>query len=301
VLRSIAVIIPSLNSPTAAEVVDLVWRQALPTDDLSVLVCGLDDRGSLATTRARFISTGRAVCAAAARNVGVRASASDVVVFLDADCFPQADWLKTLLGDVSADGRLVVGGGLRIDEGSFVRTAGNLASFHEFTTALAPRWCPYLPSFSLALPRRAGDEVGWFDESFPGAGGEDLDLTIRLARAGYQLRFDPRAAVTHHPERRTFASIWRHGFHAGQNSIRVRKQFPDAFNMPRWLKTWPMLAALAPALAGAVVCRAAVRNRDVREHPAALPIMLASRLAWAWGAASALRRDGQTEAVGRNS
>jgi GT2 family glycosyltransferase len=50
---------------------------------------------------------------------------------------------------------------------------------------------------ALAFRRRALDEVGLFDESFP-LYFNDVDLCYRLREAGWRILFDPAAKVLHH-------------------------------------------------------------------------------------------------------
>ena len=87
------------------------------------------------------------------------------------------------------------------------------------TTASTPTGSiRYLITANLAIRRSALEAVDGFDESFPGASGEDTDLTWRLQAAGFRLATTDAAVVRHrHPERwgdvlRLFAkhgrSVW---------------------------------------------------------------------------------------------
>jgi GT2 family glycosyltransferase len=137
------------------------------------------------------------------------------------------------------------------------------------------------------MPRRAFDDAGWFDEDLPRA--EDLDFTIRLARAGYRLRFDPSLTVVHRPPRASLGQLLRHAHASGRNSIRVRARYPEVFGAPTWLLRPSALLALSPLLAFAVTVRAAGRNRDARARWPMLPVVFLSRLTWCLGAAGAMR------------
>ena len=279
----VSIIIPSLNSPLIAEVVSEVATQ-IPSDLSSeIVVVGLDEPGLVAGTVARLVSSGQPTSAATARNLGVRASTGQHIIFLDSDCLPEPGWLDVLLSHLREE-RVAVSGAIRVTADHFYRVAGNIASFHEFTTAMPAGERPFLATYSLALPRRCFDEVGWFDERLPRSGGEDLDFTIRMRRAGYRLHFDPSAVVIHCPNRTTFLSMMRHAFLAGGNSIRVRRRYPTDFAMPAWLFHWSLMLACSPFLAYAATVRAALRNRDVRAHWATLPLMLMSRFSWCLGA-----------------
>jgi cellulose synthase/poly-beta-1,6-N-acetylglucosamine synthase-like glycosyltransferase len=55
----------------------------------------------------------------------------------------------------------------------------------------------YVPNVNMAVRRAAIDHVGGYDEAC--AAGEDADLSVRTARAGWFLFFEPRARVYHEP------------------------------------------------------------------------------------------------------
>jgi cellulose synthase/poly-beta-1,6-N-acetylglucosamine synthase-like glycosyltransferase len=56
---------------------------------------------------------------------------------------------------------------------------------------------PYLPNVNLALRRRLFDEIGGYDDKCEA--GEDADLCIRAAGAGWAQYFDPGAKAYHEP------------------------------------------------------------------------------------------------------
>jgi cellulose synthase/poly-beta-1,6-N-acetylglucosamine synthase-like glycosyltransferase len=58
---------------------------------------------------------------------------------------------------------------------------------------------PYLPNVNLAMRRKLFEEIGGYDEEC--AAGEDADLCVRAARAGWALFFDPTAHASHEPRR----------------------------------------------------------------------------------------------------
>src|SRR5512141_1411815 len=115
----VSIIIPSLNSRTIRGVVDALHAQTCANAIAEILVVGLDEPNVIQTDpRVRFISTDRPVCAAAARNLGLRSARSDVLIVLDADVFPAPDWLARLLDDY-ARGQQVIGGGVTFERGNY--------------------------------------------------------------------------------------------------------------------------------------------------------------------------------------
>lgn len=285
----ISIIIPTLNSPSLPDVVRSVKAQTTGDATVEIIVSGLDELGLVDPSDVSYVSQGYPLNPAAARNLGIRAASGDFLVFLDADCVPEPTWLARIRSfRCRQEGRSAVSGAIRILPDSHVRLAGNLASFREFTASLEASERPFLPSFSLGVPRRALSEAGWFNEQLPR--GEDLDLTIRLARHGYRLWFDPTITVIHRPARTTLQALLRHAFESGRNSIRVRQRYRAEFAMPRWALSWPALLTLSPLIAGAVTVSAFLHNRDVRTWWPTLPLIFLSRLAWCLGACETLAK-----------
>ena len=67
---------------------------------------------------------------------------------------------------------------------------------------------------NLSVKRNFLLENGLFDEDFPSAAHEDVELGYRLSRYGLQLSYEPHALGTHyHPRtiREACSSQWQHG------------------------------------------------------------------------------------------
>lgn len=65
---------------------------------------------------------------------------------------------------------------------------------------------PYFPNINLALRRRLFEDIGGYDENCEA--GEDADLCIRAARAGWAQFFDS-AAIAYHEPRPTLGALLR--------------------------------------------------------------------------------------------
>jgi glycosyltransferase involved in cell wall biosynthesis len=130
---------------------------------------------------------------AAARNIGWRAASSPWVWFLDADCVPLATSLAGF--ELAANGAVAYAGEVAaLDHGWLV-------SFYEAQKTLVPppgheNRPQYLVTANALVWRPALVEVGGFDETFEGAGGEDIDLAVRLRAVG-NLSYAPAAVVLH--------------------------------------------------------------------------------------------------------
>ena len=164
---------------------------------------------------------------AAARNTGLRAADSPIVAFVDADCAVTAGWLETLVAHF--DDPRVAAVAPRISPR--LRRPGLLARFQAARSALdmGPRpelvtfGAPlgFLPSAALLVRRSAvGDSA--FDEGL--RLGEDVDLVWRLVEAGWMVRYEPAAVVTH--EMRPTSGWARRIFDYGTSAAPLDRRHP---------------------------------------------------------------------------
>jgi len=157
--------------------------------------------------------------AGAARNLGVRQSDGDLIVLLDGDTVPEPEYLKHLsrLPALLPDA-VVTGHRCHTD---FTGWSGDrllrwfrgdtepppvLAEPHWLIDhyrrsanllTTDPRSFTYLIGAVLACSRAMYTEIGGFDESIVGYGGEDYDFTYRAWNAGAVLGHVPDAVAWH--------------------------------------------------------------------------------------------------------
>lgn len=137
-----------------------------------------------------------------ARNVGVRRSGGDVVLFLDDDVIPDQDLVRYHAEayrdpDVAGVGGRIVGG--------YDFAGGSVGAFHPLGAAVVRNFgadrageVDHLPGGNMSFRREVFDRIGGFDVAFGGGAiGEETDFCLRARRAGFRLRFEPRAAVEH--------------------------------------------------------------------------------------------------------
>jgi GT2 family glycosyltransferase len=123
------------------------------------------------------------------RNAGVRAAHGDIIVFTDAGCYPETDWLAKLTAPLHAGEQVTAGPALAVAE-----------DFDPYTGAAARRvpgdgYLSECPTINMAFRRAAFDAVGGFDENF--AYGSDIDFSWRLTDAGFRIRAVSDAVIRH--------------------------------------------------------------------------------------------------------
>jgi len=281
VCSSVSVVIPNLHSPLLGDVIEALARQTARDLITEMLVVG-QDRYGLARVPAHMIETPRPVSAARARNLGVAAARGEYVLFIDSDCIAAPDLVERLAA-CHRSGAPVVCGGVTIERGSYWAECDNRLVFAGYldTAPGGPR--DYVPSLNLSMQRALFQSIGGFDERFPGAAGEDTDLSLRLREAGVTLHFEPRARVIHCAARSTPRAVWEHLRAFGRAQATLWRLHPRLLPPPLPLEH---LRALAPALRVAAPLLAA---RDVirmaPQAPRLLPGLIWARTAWYWGVA----------------
>jgi GT2 family glycosyltransferase len=235
------------------------------------------------TLPVRWIATEHPVTSPVARNIGIRATTSDWIAFLDADCEVAPGWLGNLLR-ATENARPVIGGGVAFGRTSYWAEVHNVSMLHDFhvSTPAGPR--PFLPTLNLLVRRDVITRVGLMDEALRRA--QDLEWTARMGNAGIPLWFEPQAVAVHYPARRP-GSLWRDYFETGQTSYRVRRQSGGPIGIPRWLAVGWRLRLLSPAVAAAVTYRIFARNGALARYWGTAPGIWFTKLAWCLGAASA--------------
>ncbi|PIE81844.1 MAG: hypothetical protein CSA11_02950 [Chloroflexi bacterium] len=282
---TIDIIIPSLNSPLIAQVVSMILAQERAELIGQIIIVGKDKEQLLKSNqepRVTFIDTGMAVPPATARNIGIKAANSELLIFLDSDCIPQEKWLSEHLVAHDA-GHPVVGGGVLPDGENYWALAYNLTMFHKYFSETTPGPRPFLPTLNLSIERKAINEVGLLDESLPRS--QDLDWTTRMNGSGFQPYFWPKATIQHQHNRTTLNKLWQDCVRTGYYARQARLTHQDILKTPRWLRSRTLVLLLSPFIAAGVTGKILQTQPTVmKEHWRTIPAIYISKIAWCWGA-----------------
>lgn len=137
---------------------------------------------------------------AAARNRGWRSIDEGHVLFTDSDCIPAPDWAGRLIsalegGADGVKGAYSSGGGRVIQRLQQVEFEERYSRFEPGGTV------DMVDTYSCGFRRGAIEACGGFDEEFPAADHEDVDLSYRMTSSGFRLVFEPGALVQHEHRR----------------------------------------------------------------------------------------------------
>jgi len=197
---AVDVVVPTAGRPSLRALLEALARQPPPGRLLLV-----DDRrnpggpllpeGPPAGLAGRVeVLRGPARGPAAARNAGWRASGAGWVAFLDDDVVPEPGWTRDLLRDLSGLGPRVAAsqGQLRVPLPAGRRPTDAERGVKGLETA---RWI----TANIAYRREVLERLGGFDERFPRAYREDVELGLRAVRSGLRIVGGERTVL--HPAR----------------------------------------------------------------------------------------------------
>jgi len=291
---TISIIIPNLHSTFIHHTLQALQIQTFDLSQVEVLVVGLDGSGLVQENDlVKLISTGKPVNPAVARNIGLKSAQGDIICFTDADCLPAKNWLKNLTAKFTEEGVKVVGGGVAFATNNYWTWCDNLSWFHEFLATTPSGQRDLLPSLNLAIHRSIIQQVGYFNENYPRAAGEDADWTVRMRLAGLTLHFVPQAIITHCPSRSTLIDIWRHGFIYGQYSTKINPAYASLLKPPILLKKWPLLTLATPLLAPWITLKILLKLTNPLKNWLTFPGILISKIAWCFGAINTLKKQNE--------
>ncbi len=122
------------------------------------------------------------------RNVGVLAASGDIIVFTDASCVPHKGWLEHLVEPIINENESIVAG---------ATLSRGKPTLHDQSQEVNKnnQYIDECPTINLAFTRKLYDRVGGFDERFDY--GSDIDFSWRVIDAGYRVRYQPKAIVSH--------------------------------------------------------------------------------------------------------
>ncbi len=162
---------------------------------------------------------------ATARNAGARASKGELICFTDSDCAPERRWAAKLVAEFEDPAVGAAGGSYDIGNPESLLARCVHAEIVQRHIHM-PRSVNYLGGFNVCYRRKVFEEVGGFEESFRMASAEDNDLSYRVYKDGWSLRFNSQALVSHrHPEK--LGRYLRSQFWHGYWSMKLFRRHPD--------------------------------------------------------------------------
>lgn len=179
---------------------------------------------------------------ASARNAGAKRAKFDYLAFTDDDCRVFPNWLTQFASGFS-DGAYAALGGRSLtpfEQNSAERAWQHLTDFlYDFMKDDAGNNL-LLISNNVAYRRAIFEQIGGFNETFPLAAAEDMEISYRLLKHGYRQRYFPSANVWHYHHLTTWGHI-RQQFRYGRGGYYfnlMREQNIDDPLMALYFRRW---------------------------------------------------------------
>jgi GT2 family glycosyltransferase len=168
------------------------------------------------------------------RNRVLDAVRSALIITIDDDCTPAADWLPNLLAALDDPSVDIAVGNLEIPPAGFVGDsisalgfpAGGGAGYETMFPVAEDCTTTNISTCNCAMRTAVLREVGGFDESMS-FGGEDTELAYRFGVAGKRMVFVKSATVSH-PARTSLGAFSRWLFVRGRAKCQFARRVPIA-------------------------------------------------------------------------
>lgn len=249
----ITVVVPAFNaSHSISACVAALQRQEAVAGGFEIIVVddgSTDGTGQVAEQAgALVLRNEQRLGAAAARNLGIRRAAGEIICFTDADCVPDPGWLaemKRALGDPTVAGcKGIYTSRQERPVARFVQ----LEYEDKYDLLRSQPRIDFIDTYSAGYRREVLVQNGGFDERFRFV--EDQELSFRLAARGYEMVFQPSAVVSHkHSD--SVRAYFRKKYHIGYWKAQIVRRYPDRAvkdsHTPQVMKLQMLLAGLTLA------------------------------------------------------
>jgi glycosyltransferase involved in cell wall biosynthesis len=230
----ISIIIPTKNNEdTIRELLLSLLDQTIKPDEIIVVDSSSDNTSKIVREYPVTLITSPAKGANHARNVGIRNSTGDILVFIDGDCKADKDWLKYIIQGFAKENIACVGGSVKtLNLNNFIGLYGELSIFQlmpiydndaivtkeNFARSKKPI------SANMAITRDVFEKIGDFDEKYLG-GYEEFDYEHRIVESGYNILCSSKAVVEH-KHRETLELLFNQYYKYGIGSGRFCRIYP---------------------------------------------------------------------------
>jgi cellulose synthase/poly-beta-1,6-N-acetylglucosamine synthase-like glycosyltransferase len=317
-----SIVVPVFNGAhTLADCLAALHTQTVKAQRYEIIVVddGSSDRSAeIATRQGAIVTRQEHAGAGPARNLGARQATGPILLFTDADCAPQPDWIEQMLAPFADPNVAGVKGVYRTRQSSLVARFTQAEYEEKYDRLARMEQIDFVDTYAAAYRRDIFEAHGGFDPKF--LLDEDQEFSFRLARAGHKLVFAPAAIVYHqHPDstwayarRKMGLGYWKVRVHARHPAKAVRDSYTP-WTQKAQLALLPLVGALALAAVmgwmswigvlllaalglvstGALMAKAARQGWQVMALAPILTFVraLALGLGIAWGTVSLAKRD----------
>lgn len=134
---------------------------------------------------------------AAARNLGVANAQGRIVLFTDADCEPEEDWIEEMVRYLEDPAISAVKGSYLTKQKQIVARFVQMEYESKYERMKKEGYIDFIDTYAAGFKIEDFRRVGQYDTTFPTASVEDQELSFRMWGQGYRMVFNPEARVYH--------------------------------------------------------------------------------------------------------
>jgi GT2 family glycosyltransferase len=225
----VSVIVPVYNAEkTIGPLISTLRSQTIPPDEIILVDDGSSDGTKeliLAESGVRYFSQENSG-PATARNLGAEKSVNQLLFFTDSDCQPQKNWIEQGVKVFEDPQVSIISGsyGISNTKSLLARCIHSEIRFRHLH--LMPDFPQAFGSYNFAIRKDAFLKVGGFDSQYRSASGEDNDLSYRLIKAGYRIRFN-RQMLVNHSHQENWQKYLKEQFRHGYWRVKMYREHPS--------------------------------------------------------------------------
>lgn len=200
---SVSVLIPCYNQEQHIKnTVKAILNQSYPPDEIIIVDDCSTDRSVeiIKKLPVKFFIHEINKGPSATRNTALMKSSGDVVIYVDADAYADKSMIASILEayKIIPNDNLagVSGRGIEVNINNIYDRWRSVHAKQDFGIKLRDN-VPFPHGLCMSFYRNKLLLVGGFDTYFRINAGEDYDIGLRLKKAGYWLRYTPKAIVYH--------------------------------------------------------------------------------------------------------
>jgi len=201
----ISIIIPTRNRFEYIKLlIDDILKQKIDQEYEIIVVDQSDDPKPLEHCK-HIVTDTKGPCVS--RNIGVKESKGDILLFLDDDARIGNDFVYEMCEPIFNGRYPVVAGAICDPEGNYLSEKENYLTRNDinFLKVLTSnpnygesRITLAVPGCCMSLTRACFDDVGGFEESFdPTGAGEDREMAVKFYKHGYAIWYNHKAKLLH--------------------------------------------------------------------------------------------------------
>jgi cellulose synthase/poly-beta-1,6-N-acetylglucosamine synthase-like glycosyltransferase len=142
-----------------------------------------------------------------ARNIGAKKSRGNIILFTDADCIPDKNWIKNMVEPFKDKKIVGVSGTYKtLNSDKFMARFSGYEIEHRHEKMKKQKYIDFIGTFSAGYRRNVFLKFKGFDTRFKTSSGEDPELSYRISKTGLKMIFQKNAIVKHpHPD-----NLWKY-------------------------------------------------------------------------------------------